>query len=292
MSTLSTTLSAVFTGSISALIAGSLWIGRDYYLLPRLERPGHELHGLLSPGGGLGVLLGLVGAGLMVAMLVYTLRKLVVRARWLGPTSAWLQFHIVCGIGGPACILLHGGVAVWPRGLVAVGFWCMVAVALSGAFGRYVYGLLPRATGGRELAFDAARARLADLRETIVSDTTQEDPAALAEAVAVVASFEREVHSLSGLIGLQAELRDRRRRVRGLLDSTGLPPEIAGRVRTALEEQLRLKRGLEASRVGHRLFRYWHLFHRPLAGAMYVIVALHVASAVLFGGSLAQLAGL
>jgi hypothetical protein len=38
------------------------------------------------------------------------------------------------------------------------------------------------------------------------------------------------------------------------------------------------------------MFRYWHLFHRPLASAMYVIVALHVLFAVLIGGSLSHLA--
>ncbi|MCP4869731.1 MAG: hypothetical protein GY898_13545 [Proteobacteria bacterium] len=183
------------------------------------------------------MLLGLVGTALMVAMLVYTLRKVLVRARWLGPTSAWLHFHIVCGVGGPLCILLHSGLLVWPRGLIAVGFWCMVAVALSGGFGRYVYGLLPRASGGRELCWDAAQARLADLREVLV---------------------------------------------------LGSPAEID----TAAEEKLRLERALKISGLARRLFRYWHLFHRPIAGAMYVIVALHVASAVLFGGSLAQLAQL
>ena len=56
--------------------------------------------------------------------------------------------------------------------------------------------------------------------------------------------------------------------------------------------QLALVRGMEASVVARRLLRYWHLFHRPLAGAMYVIVVVHIAGAVLFGGSLSQVAAL
>ena len=44
----------------------------------------------------------------------------------------------------------------------------------------------------------------------------------------------------------------------------------------------RTKRNLEAMRVSKRLFRWWHLFHNPLALAMYLIASLHVLEAVLF----------
>ncbi len=286
-----TVLTGLFAGGIAVALAGTLYVGRDYFRLPRDLRPEHELHNLLGAGGSLGVALGLLGTALMVAMLLYTLRKALPRVRILGPTSGWLQFHIVCGIGGPLAIVLHAGL-VWPRGLVAVVFWCMVAVALSGAFGRYVYALVPRATGGRALQWDDALERLADLRAEIVAETADVDPAALGRAVESVQDFDHDVRGVTDLLSLQRDLRRRRRSLDAHLADAGLDGTLRGRTRGALLEQLKLKRGLEASRVAGRLLRYWHLFHRPLAGATYVIVAFHVATAVLFGGSLSQLSNL
>jgi len=284
-----TSVTALFGGSIVVILGATLWLGRTYYVLPRHERPLHELHGLMAPGGSLGVGLGLLGTGLMVAMLLYTVRKALPRWKWLGAPSGWLRFHVICGIGGPAAIVLHGGL-YWPEGLVAVAFWCMVAVALSGVFGRYVYALLPRAASGRALALVDAQAALSRLRGELVASTAGADPAALTDAIAAVSDFERPVRGIWDLLVLQAELRRRRRLVDVCLSEAGLPKASWLAARTALGEQLQLKRALEGRRVAGRLMRYWHLFHRPLAGAMYVIVLLHVASAVLLGGSLQQLA--
>jgi hypothetical protein len=286
--TAATTATALFAGAISAALLGALWIGRDYYRLPREARAAHELDPLLSAGGSLGVALGLLGTSLMVVMLLYSVRKALPRWKVLGPPSGWLRFHVICGVGGPLAIWLHTGF-VWPQGLVAVAFWCMVAVALSGTFGRYVYAMLPRATGGRALALDEAAAALADLRAELVASTADVDPDRLAEALAAVQDFDVPVRTLPDLLRLNRELRRRRRVVDAVVHE--LPADVREATRRAFVSQLTLKRGLEAGRVAGRLLRYWHLFHRPLAGAMYVIVALHVASAVLFGGSLARLSG-
>ncbi len=286
---LATAATTLLAGSIGVVLVGALWTGREYYQLTREQRVSHELDGLLSAGGTLGVGLGFMGTFLMLIMLLYSLRKALPRWRILGPPSGWLRFHVVCGVGGPLAIWVHSGF-LWPVGLVAIAFWCMVAVALSGGFGRYVYALLPRATGGRTLALSEAADALADLRADLVASTAGVDPARLTEALAAVQDFSVAVRTLPDLLRLNGELRRRRRIVEGVVDE--LPPEVQAQARDAFEAQLKLKRGLEAGRVAGRLMRYWHLFHRPLAGAMYLIVAVHVASAVLFGGSLARLAEL
>ena len=286
---LTTAATAFFSASIAAVIGGALWLGRAYYLLPRGQRAGHELDPVLAAGGTLGVGLGFLGTFLMLAMLLYTVRKALPLWRVLGPPSGWLRFHVICGIGGPLAIWVHTGF-VWPVGLVAVAFWCMVAVALSGVFGRYVYAMVPRATGGRTLALGEAASALADLRAELVASTAGVDPQRLAEALAAVQDFSVPVRSVPDLLRLNGELRRRRRVVDGVVSE--LPTELQERARQAFHGQLKLKRGLEAGRVAGRLLRYWHLFHRPLAGAMYLIVAVHVASAVLLGGSLARLSEL
>lgn len=57
------------------VLAYLLWRGWSYYTTPLLERPRHPDYWMLKPGGSLGHGLGVVGAGLMVLMQVYTLRK-------------------------------------------------------------------------------------------------------------------------------------------------------------------------------------------------------------------------
>ena len=94
---------------------------------------------------------------------------------------------------------------------------------------------------------------------------------------------------MADLVALNRDLYQRRRQINRLLKEADLDPAARRQATVALSEQLRLKRGLEASRMAHRLLRYWHLFHRPLAGAMYVIALLHIAFAILIGGSLSRL---
>ncbi|MBT3217610.1 MAG: hypothetical protein HN348_00830 [Proteobacteria bacterium] len=101
-----------------------------------------------------------------------------------------------------------------------------------------------------------------------------------------------EAATISDLFELQRELRRRRTRISALLEQASLSPATYKRAVATLDNQLQLKRGLEASRVAYRLFRYWHLFHRPLASAMYVIALLHIVFAIFFGGSLSKLMGL
>ena len=281
-------LGGSFAGGLAVIAAGSLVIGRGYYLLDSDLRPGHELHGLLAPGAPGGVALGVVGTVLMLAMLLYSVRKRFARARWPGPLPDWLRFHIICGVMGPILIVIHGGFTL-PRGLVAIGFWCMVLVGLSGLFGRYLYGLFPRGTAGRELDMARAREELAELRARLVGQTSDTHGEEIGAAIRLSRRIDRPVRGVFDLAGLGSEVRRRSRRIRTLLAASPLDPCARVEVERMLVGQLKMQRGLEAWEVTRRLFRYWHLFHQPLARAMYLIVGVHVAVAVLFGGALVQL---
>jgi hypothetical protein len=280
-----------FAGALLVIATGSVVLGRGYYLLDPAVRPEHELHGLLAPGAPGGVALGVLGTALMLAMLLYSVRKRFPRASWPGPLPDWLRFHIICGVMGPILIVIHGGFHL-PRGLVAIGFWCMVLVGLSGLFGRYLYGLFPRGTAGRELDMARAREELAELRARLVGQTAGSRGEEIAAAVRLARRIDRPVRGLFDLVGLGREVRLRSRRIHTLLAASTLQPPQLGEVERLLVGQLRMQRGLEAWEVTRRLFRYWHLFHQPLARAMYLIVGVHVAVAVLFGGALVQLSRL
>ena len=50
-----------------------------------------------------------------------------------------------------------------------------------------------------------------------------------------------------------------------------------------LEQQLKIEQQLALLAPFQKLFRYWHLLHLPLAIVMFVIVAVHVVVATMFG---------
>ncbi len=286
-------LDAVLIGSMAASVGIGAWVGVPYWRLPRAERELSELHVLLAPGAPIGVAMGVLGTSLMLAMLLYSIRrKLPIRVPVIGSTAAWLRFHIACGIAGPALIAMHAGLS-WPQGIIAIGFWCMVLVALSGAFGRWVFGLLPRAEGGRRAAWTEVLAATRALKAELVEATAHRSGGSVGAAVREVEGLDPDdVRGFLDLFRLAREARSRRARIRRLLRSAGLEAETEERAGRVLFDALRLRRGLASIRVAGRALRLWHLFHRPLAAAMYVIVAIHVAGAILFGGSLQQLASL
>ncbi|HEY0143966.1 MAG TPA: hypothetical protein VGF48_23975 [Thermoanaerobaculia bacterium] len=141
-----------------AALAHYLTEGWSYYRTPLIERPHHPQFWSLKPGGSLGKAFGMIGAGLMTVMLLYSVRKRVRPLRKAGPLSIWLDFHIFCGVIGPLLVILHSSFKV--QGLVAVSFWSMIAVALSGVLGRYLYLQIPRTRAGDERT-------LADVQEEL-----------------------------------------------------------------------------------------------------------------------------
>lgn len=283
-------LLALLAISLVVVAGSAAWVGfsSGYYLLPYDARPDHALHALLRPGGHLGLLLGTIGTGLMVAMQLYTVRKWLPLWLPIGSPAWWMRFHILCGLMGPVYIVLHGGFFL-PSGLVAVAFWCMLAVGASGTFGRYVYGYFPRSAAGTAMTLGAAAERIRELRGELVALTGGADAAHVSEAVSLASDLELEPHTVWDLVVLDLEVRRRIRGVRRALAGSTLPPDVRDAAVADLVDQLRLRRGMETWQVTRQLFRYWHLFHEPLAQAMYLIVGWHVLVAFLFGGALSTL---
>jgi hypothetical protein len=282
---------AVLTAWVGTFLLAALAaivLGASYYTLPLEQRSDHEFHELLRSGGYLGLLFGIIGTGLMIVMHLYTVRKTFLRLPIPGSPAWWLRFHISCGLLGPLFIIVHAGMS-GPRGLVEVAFWCMILVATSGTFGRYVYGHLPKTAQGLQLDLDQARDELQTLRADLVLATADANAETIGQAVAVARDFDHQARSLVGIVVLDWEFRRRVRRVKSLLRKAGLDRARYRTARDALVSQLKLKRSLEAWEASRRLFRLWHLFHAPLAQAMYIIVIVHVAYATLVGGALETL---
>ena len=277
---------------LAAVLLGLLLQGLPYYLTPLLLRPRHELYWDWKPGGDVGRLLGLVGASMMTLMLAYSLRKRIARFRSLGRLSIWLDYHILLGIFGPLLVVLHTSFKV--GGLVSIAFWSMLVVASSGVFGRYLYVLIPRSVDGEELSREAVWTQYEEVCESLRDhfSVSSEEIERLRKATAAILEPDRSAVHL-----LLTAPRDRLR-LRALLRQTLQHWTLQHRTlqhradRTsavgrdfdhALREAFRLhRRALLLTKV-RTLFHYWHVFHKPFAVVMYVLMLVHIGVASMTG---------
>jgi hypothetical protein len=88
--------------------------------------------------------LGWAGAGSLIAMQVYSVRR---RVRWLrhfGALRSWLDFHIFLGLQGYALVAYHSLGVSMKIELAAVNFGLVTVVVATGIVGRYLFALLAR----------------------------------------------------------------------------------------------------------------------------------------------------
>jgi len=268
------------------LTSFALWLwflldGLPYYATPLAERPRHPGYWALKPGGSRGLLFGVAGTALMVAMLSYLLRKRLRLLRGAGPMRRWLDFHIWCGVFGPLWIVLHTSFKV--GGLVAVAFWSMVAVALSGVLGRYLYVQFPRRRSGDALSLAEIEAEA----EAVGGELRAlgADEALLARVDELAAAPGAAGGSLGGLLlrlpwtGLVL----RRRLARLLAGRRDLPRRARRRLARLARRRAFLARRVALWERLQRIFHWWHVVHRPFAVLMYLFVAVHVGVAILTG---------
>jgi len=133
-----------------------VYIGFSYYNISVEERFFHPDHLKLKPSGVLGHGMGIIGSLFMIiGVSLYMARKIYRSLFRFGILKHWLEFHIFLCTLGPILVLFHTSFKF--GGLVAISFWSMVAVFLSGIIGRFIYIQIPRTVEGRELSLDEVR---------------------------------------------------------------------------------------------------------------------------------------
>jgi hypothetical protein len=143
-----------------------IYNGISYYNTGIEERVYHSGHSQLKPSGIIGHGLGVLGSlAMIIGVSTYMARKRYRSLSRLGVLKYWLEFHIFLCTLGPMLILFH--TAFKFGGLVAVSFWSMAAVFLSGIVGRYIYLQIPRSIEGRELSISEVRAMKSDQTESL-----------------------------------------------------------------------------------------------------------------------------
>ena len=238
--------------------------------------------GLYTSGSDTGYYLGLAGALMMLALLLYPLRKRVKWLSGLGRISGWFSVHMMLGVLGPVLILLHCTLR-WSSLNAAVAFWCMVVVASSGVVGRFLYSRLHVGLYGRQLTLTEVRVEAASLlkktRELLQADQVEDIPL-------LVQEFGRKAsdagnagwrHPLALMaLGLRGRLAQRRcLRLARTAAAAGRPLPSRDSVDSALGYIVAAQRSAQFLPF-ERLFALWHVLHVPLVVILVLTVIAHI----------------
>lgn len=268
-----------------AVIIGLFVSGFDYYMTPYADRPHHAAYRLLRPAGSRGLAFGVIGSAMMVLMLLYTFRKRAHAARRWGAVGRWLDLHIYFGVIGPLFIVLHTSLKV--QGLVAVSFWSMVAVALSGFFGRYLYQQIPRNIQGDQLSLKELEAMSGVISQQLRAELgLSDDVAGHIDQLTTLVVSERmsTLHVLATLVKSDLRPALSLHRIRAEFPQLReLPKESLQRVLELTRKQALLQRRVQLLKYVQQIFHYWHVVHKPFAIVMYVVMAIHITVAVWTG---------
>lgn len=260
-----------------------IYLGMSYYNTGIEERVFHTDHDMLKPSGTVGHGLGIIGTLLIiVGVSSYMARKRYRVLLRLGILKHWLEFHIFLCTLGPLLILFH--TAYKFGGLVAISFWSMVAVFVSGIIGRFIYLQIPRSIDGMALTLNEVRDLKSDVA-AMIRDSNNLDENSYAAIVESVKKKTGLYHSNAIIRYIRSRSQDRKSviTVRKVLRQSNLPKNEHKRIYDLVKNDIVLNRRIERLDTMQSLFRYWHVAHLPFALVMLIIMVIHVGVTILFG---------
>lgn len=289
----------LLVGAIALLIT---WLGVNgwaYYAASLEDRPISPMHPLLRSSGVIGIRLGMLGVAMFGILFLYPLRK---RWPWLsriGSTRRWLDFHVVMGISAPIIISFHAAFKF--HGLAGLAYWIMVAVALSGFVGRYVYAQIPRTLHAVKMSAAELENQTADLALALTMALSAQhtfDPDEFEALLTVPSAKEVRTYSVFKMLWIML-LKDLARpfqiaalRLR-FLKGTEVVTTLGGLRRSGhadveaiiynVSRQSLLRTKMAFLEKTERVFHLWHVIHRPFSMSFVALVIIHI-SVILFLG--------
>jgi hypothetical protein len=269
-------------------LIGLLVYGGNYYMLPLEDRPYSPKHELLKPSGLIGINLGILGTALFIIIFLYALRKVVPWLGRIGTAKHWMDFHVIAGVTAPFVIAFHASFKF--RGIAGIGFWIMVAVALSGVIGRYLYNKIPRSVTAAELSLSELQKNEAELSlalgtqsiythdelEHVLQVPTPDHIRRIGPLFALVEmlAFDfRMPFQLAALRRASTTFGGGIKCLGGLLAVSN--PEVE-RVVRLVRQKASLSRRLIFLNHTQRVFHLWHVVHRPFSYAFAVLAIMHI----------------
>jgi sulfur relay (sulfurtransferase) DsrC/TusE family protein len=284
---MSETAHKIFISILVAIVLITLFVlfynGISYYRTSIEERFYHADNSLLKPSGILGHGFGIIGSLLIVVGVgTYMARKRYRFLSRLGILKHWLEFHIFLCTLGPILVLFH--TAYKFGGLVAISFWSMVAVFLSGIVGRFIYIQIPRTIEGQELSLNDVRALKTDIAGILKNSYNLDE-----ESFNIITdSIKKKIevyHSnmLTGFLRKYSDDRKTLRLVRKVLKQNKMPKAEMKQIMALVDDDIKLNRKIERLSSMQNLFKYWHVVHSPFALVMLIIMVIHVGVTIVFG---------
>lgn len=257
--------------------------GLSYYRTSIEDRFYHPDNNLLKPSGTLGHGFGIVGSFLIVVGVgSYMARKRYRFLSRIGILKHWLEFHIFLCTLGPILVLFH--TAYKFGGLVAISFWSMVAVFLSGIVGRFIYLQIPHTIEGQELSLNDIRAMRTDIAGILKSSHNLDE-----ESYNIITdSIKKKVdlyQSNAILRYIRKYFNDRKtiHLVKSVLRKHKMPGKERRQIIDLVIDDIKLNRKIERLATMQNLFKYWHVIHSPFALVMLIIMVIHVGVTIAFG---------
>ncbi len=247
------------------------------------DRVYHTDHKMLKPSGTIGHGLGIIGSFLIIVGVgTYMVRKRYRIFSRLGFLKHWLEFHIFLCTLGPVLVLFH--TAFKFGGLVAISFWSMVAVFLSGIIGRFIYLQIPRSIDGIALTLNEVRGMRSDVAGIVKSSYNLDDETynVILESVKKKTGLYYN-NAIVRYMKSRSQDRNTLREVKTVLKKTGLSRAENDKLLNLVKNDITLNRRIERLDTMQSLFRYWHVAHLPFALVMLIIMVIHVAVTILFG---------
>ena len=277
----------LFIGTLTLVVILTLvalsWLGYSYYNLPLEERFFNQAHVFLKPGGIWGHGFGIIGTlSIILGITLYMVRKRMRSLARFGVLKYWLEFHIFLCTLGPILILFHTSFKF--GGLVAVSFWSMVAVFLSGIVGRFIYIQIPRSIEGRELTLSEVRDMKSNIGSVLSGSYKMDEESTNVIIESTKKKVELYQKNLFARI-FRRSMNDRKaiRRVKSVMKSNKLTRQESKKILHLVKHEISLNRRIDRLLTMQKLFTYWHVAHFPFAIVMLVVMAIHVAVTIVFG---------
>lgn len=263
-----------------------IYNGYDYYTLPIEKRFFSIKHTYLKPSGIIGHGIGILGSTMMIiGVASYMLRKRVRFLFQFGYLKNWLEFHIFLCTVGPVLILFH--TAFKFGGIVAVSFWSMVVVVLSGFVGRFIYVQIPRTIQGHVLtAEELSSSESSFINQMKAGYSIPENIITKINSLSAHQEYVRLSLWKSVLIFVTTFSATSKilNEIKHELYKEGIKDkhQINSILKIA-KSKIIISRKIGTLRTMQKLFRYWHIFHLPFALSMFIIMFIHIIITITFG---------
>jgi hypothetical protein len=237
---------------------------------------------------GFGYALGIIGGLMLLFQAVYPLRKRINVLKQLGTTRFWFSSHIASGVIAPIVLLFHCNFQLGSLNS-QVALFSMLAVALSGLLGKYLYVRIHYGLHGRLKKFNQLRDNWQKYNSHLTDNEALETR---------LNHFERPIlnsvyHPISAvfrlfLLPLQGHILYLQ--ARNMMVNN---PSHADRSDPSYKQTLKMQRTLLKYRIKaacelaefsgyERLFALWHVVHIPFFFIMLAAGIAHVTAVHLY----------